>query len=70
MDQYNTIRKTITKDNRTATQFLDHLELPKFNPKENPKQIKIDLLNKKDDDEFEKEKAEAERKREDIKRRL
>jgi len=49
---------------------LEHLELPKFNPNENPRQIKQDLMFKQNDELFEKEKAEAKKKRDLINQRL
>jgi hypothetical protein len=68
--QYKTIKNEITNKTETAQQFLEHLDLPKFDPKENPKQLKLDLLKVENNPELQKLQAEAKAKRDLLEQRI
>ena len=53
-----------------STQFMNHLNLPNFDPNENPTTIRQDVLKSKEDQEFEREKLLAEQKRMEFKKKL
>ena len=62
-------RRSVVDQNQTAD-FVKNLNLPQYDPNENPQVLKDELLNQQSNDEFEKQRKAAEEKRRQIKEKF